>query len=310
MEKSISVVIPVFRSAATLRELYRRLESVLSNLTDHWEIILVDDASNDGTFAAMLDLRNLDDRVKLVRFSYNMGQHNATLCGLTRAVGDYVFTLDDDLQNPPEEIPNFINKMNEGYDLVIGRIVGGKRHSWWRNIASTLMQSLVSHILEKPKDLTLSPMKCMSRRTLKGVTSFTGRHVYIPALLFRSTPHDRICNIPVAHHPRLAGRGNYTLSKLFRLASFLVINYSRLPLRLVTAWGLFLSVASIAFATYTVIRSLIYGNTHIGWPSLAVLISFLSGNILLCVGVLGEYIGRLVDESYRNGQFPIFEERS
>lgn len=308
MKKLISVVIPVFRSGTILDELYQRLETVLSSLTDHWEIILVDDASNDGTFDRMSELHNRDNRVKLVRFARNMGQHHATLCGLRRAGGDYVLTLDDDLQNPPEEIPHFLAKIEEGYDLVIGRITGGKRHSWWRNIASAAMQSLVSRILGKPRGLALSSFRCMTRRTLGGITSFTGMHIYIPALMLSSTPPERICNIPVAHHPRLAGSSNYTLRKLFKLVSYLLVNYSRLPLRLVTAWGFFLSFASIGFALFIVIKALVYGTHYTGWPSLAVLILFLSGNILLCMGILGEYIGRLVDENSRASQFPIFEE--
>ena len=305
---SISIVIPVYRSGPMLQELYQRLHAVLSSLTDHWEIILVDDASNDGTFSRMLELRDRDNRVKLVRFARNMGQHHATLCGLQRASGDYVFTMDDDLQNPPEEIPKFITKIDEGYDLVIGRISGGKKHAWWRNIASAAMQALVSKILGKPKDIDLTPLKCMSRRTLKGITAFTRTHVYIPALMLSATPRDRICNIPVAHHPRLVGRSNYTLSKLFKVISYLLINYSRLPLRLVTAWGFFLSIASISYAFYIIIEVLIYGAKISGWPSLAVLVSFLSGNILLCMGILGEYVGRLVDETSSASQFPIFEE--
>lgn len=307
-EKSISVVIPVFRSGPMLDILYRRLLAVLTPLTAHWEIILVDDGSNDGTFDHMLNLHKRDNRVKLVRFARNMGQHHATLCGLQRASGDYILTLDDDLQNPPEEIPNFLAKMEEGYDLVIGRITGSKQHAWWRNIASTAMQALVSYILDKPKELALSPLKCMSRRTLSGITSFTGRHVYIPALMLSSTPPDRMCNIPVEHHPRQTGSSNYTLRKLFSLISYLIINYSRLPLRLVTAWGIFLSIASVIFALFIAINALMYRSYFIGWPSLAVLISFLSGNILLCIGILGEYIGRLVDENSRASQFQIFEE--
>jgi len=308
VSKSISVVIPVFRSGQMLEELYRRLHAVLSGITDHWEIILVDDASNDGTFDRMLEIRSRDERVKLVRFARNMGQHHATLCGLKRASGDFVFTLDDDLQNPPEEIPKFIEKMDEGYDLVIGRIAGGKKHAWWRNIASSAMQALVSYILGKPKDIDLTPLKCMSRRTLQGMTAFTGTHVYIPALMLSSTPADRICNIPVAHHPRMAGRSTYTVAKLFKVISYLLINYSRLPLRLVTAWGFFLSFASFGYAFYIVFKVLVYGAAVSGWPSLAVLVSFLSGNILLCMGILGEYVGRLVDETANASQFPIFEE--
>lgn len=308
MNKTVSIVIPVFRSGALLEELYLRLHAVLSSLTSQWEIILVDDASNDGTFNRMLELRSRDKRVKLIRFARNMGQHQATLCGLQHATGDYVLTLDDDIQNPPEEIPRFIAKIDEGYDLVIGRIVGSKKHHWLRNLASLAIQILVAHILGKPKDLALSSYRGMTRRVVNGMASFKGTHVYIPALMLCSVPPERVCNISVQHNPRPIGKSTYTLRKLLKLSSYLLINHSRLPLRFVTTWGFVVSLASLGFALVIVIKVLVYGSQFTGWPSLAVLVSFLSGNILLCIGILGEYIGRLVDENTKSSQFPIFEE--
>lgn len=308
MNKTISIVIPVFRSGSLLEELCLRLQAVLSSLTEYWEIILVDDASNDGTFDQMLELRNRDSRVKLIRFARNMGQHQATLCGLQRATGDYVLTLDDDMQNPPEEIPRFIAKIDEGYDLVIGRIAGNKKHHWLRNFASLTIQTLVAHILGKPKDLALSSYRGMTRRVVNGMASFKGTHVYIPALMLCSAPPERICNISVQHNPRPIGKSTYTLRKLLKLSSYLLINHSRLPLRFVTTWGFVVSIASLGFALVIIIKVLVYGSPLAGWPSLAVLISFLCGNILFCMGILGEYIGRLVDENTKSSQFPIFEE--
>lgn len=307
--RSISVVIPVFRSAPILAELYQRLAAVLSPLASDWEIIFVDDASGDGTFERLVELRERDPRVKLVRFARNAGQHHATLCGLQRAAGELVFTMDDDLQNPPEEIPAFIARIDQGYDLVIGKITGGKRHSPLRNLASSAVQALVSLILNKPRELSLSSFRCMTRRTLSGMTSFTGKHVYIPALMLGSTPADRICNVPVSHHARFRGESNYTLRKLFKLFSYLLINHSYLPLRLVSVWGFALSVASIGYAFFIVVKALLFGVKVAGWPSLAVLVSFLSGNVLFGMGILGEYIGRLVDDSSHAAQFPVFEER-
>ena len=308
MKKSISVVIPVFRCRDLLEELYQRLQSVLTPLTDYWEIILVDDASNDGTFDRMLELHDSDKRVKLIRFSRNMGQHHATLCGLQRAVGDYVFTLDDDLQNPPEEIPRFLAKIDEGFDLVIGRITGGKKHNWFRNFASSVVQSLVGSILGKPKELALSSYRGMTKQVVSGMASFKGKHVYIPALMLNSVPPERLCNILVSHNPRPIGKSTYTLRKLFKLFSYLLINHSRFPLRVVTTWGFLVSIASLSYALLIVVKVGLYGSQFSGWASLAVLISFLSGNILFCIGILGEYIGRLVSENTSSRQFPIFEE--
>jgi glycosyltransferase involved in cell wall biosynthesis len=303
----ISVVIPVYRSKATLDTLYERIRHVLDENAAEWEIVLVDDASNDGTFQHMLGLHERDPRVKVVRFACNMGQHQATLCGLQRAKGRYVFTLDDDLQNPPEEIPRFIEKMNEGYDLVIGKIVTTKKHSAPRNLSSRIVQWLVSRILGKPRDLYLSSYRCMSRRVAQSMGAFKGVHAYLPALIFSSVPIDRIANLDVTHDERAHGRSTYTLRRMIKLASFLLINHSYLPLRFMVGWGMVLSLASLMYAAGTVAYVLLGGHLVTGWPSLAVLISFLCGNILLFMGIVGEYVGRLVEEQSRPRQFPIFE---
>jgi glycosyltransferase involved in cell wall biosynthesis len=305
---SISVVVPVYRSGEQLHALYDRLRAVLDATGRQWEVILVDDASGDGTFDVMLELHRRDPRVRLVRFAKNSGQQHATLCGMSRARGDCVITLDDDLQNPPEEIPRFIERLEQGYDLVIGRIEGAKKHRAYRNIGSTLVQRLASRIIGKPRHLALSSYRAISRRAVDIMVSYAGTHVYLPALMFTAVPVDRVTNLSVAHHARGAGRSTYTTRKLLKLASYLLINHSSLPLRLATLWGFVVSLASLAYAVWVAVRVLLHGSPITGWPTLAVLVSFLSGNVMLCLGVLGEYIGRLVQENSRIAQFPVFEE--
>ncbi len=304
----ISVVVPVYRSGEQLPALYARLRPVLDAIDPAWELILVDDASGDGTFEAMLALRDEDPRVRLVRFARNAGQQHATLCGLTRARGDYVITLDDDLQNPPEEIPRFLERLQAGDDLVIGRIEGGKQHKAYRNLGSRTVQALAARIVGKPDHIALSSYRGMSRRAVDSIAAYAGAHVYLPALMFSAVPVDRISNIAVPHHPRSAGQSTYTTRKLVKLASNLLINYSSMPLRAVTLWGFVVSIASVAFAAWIAIRVLVNGSPVSGWPTVVVLVAFLSGNIMLCLGVLGEYIGRLVQENSRLAQFPVYEE--
>lgn len=308
MSRSISVVIPVFRSGSILDTLYQRLQPILDRESDDWEVLLVDDASNDGTFDCMLRLHQRDARIKVIRFARNMGQHHATLCGLQRARGDYVFTLDDDLQHSPEDIPGFLEQIDQGHDIVIGAITGEKKHSWFRNLGSRAIQSLVVHILHKPPGLSLSSYRCLSRRAVDAMASFTGAHPYMPALMLGTVPPDRITNIAIDHHARVSGRSQYTLGKLVKLASYLVINHSSIPLRLLTIWGLLLSMASVVYAGYIAVDVLTNGSAVKGWPTLAIMVSFLSGSMLLGIGVLGEYIGRLVNENSRAGQSPVFEE--
>ena len=304
----MSVVVPVYRSGQQLNALYARLRPVLDAIDPAWELILVDDASGDGTFDVMRALREADPRVRLIRFVRNAGQQNATLCGLTRARGQFVFTLDDDLQNPPEEIPRFIERLRAGDDLVIGRIEGEKQHQGYRNLGSRLVQALSARIVGKPRHISLSSYRGMSRRAVDGIAAYAGAHVYLPALMFSAVPVDRISNIPVPHHPRNAGRSTYTTRKLLKLASNLLINYSNLPLRAVTLWGFFVSIASVAYAAWIAIRVFLHGSPITGWPTVVVLVAFLSGNIMLSLGVLGEYIGRLVQENSRLAQFPVYEE--
>src|SRR3546814_909067 len=252
MDRMISVVIPVFRSGDMLEALHARVTSVLADLGGDWEIIMVDDASNDGTFARMCELHQRDQRVKAIRFARNMGQHHATLCGIKRARGDVVVTLDDDLQNPPEEIPALLAKLDEGNDLVIGKIRERKRHSAWRNFCSSMMQALVSKILEKPRDLSLSSYRAMSRRGADALAAYNGVQTYLPALMFGSIPHDRIANVDVAHEQRGQGSSTYTLRKLLKLSSHLLINNSRIPLR---ATSILVFVASVASIVYEIGRA-------------------------------------------------------
>jgi undecaprenyl-phosphate 4-deoxy-4-formamido-L-arabinose transferase len=303
----ISVVVPVFRSGPTLPALHARIADVLSGIASDWELILVDDASGDGTFGHMLALRNHDPRVRLVRFGRNMGQHHATLCGIKAARGDVVVTLDDDLQNPPEEIPAFLAKLDEGYDLVIGRIRDEKKHSAWRNFSSAFVQRLVGMVLGKPRDLSLSSYRAMTRRAASVLGTYRGVQTYLPALFFGLVPHERIANVDVAHDPRRHGASNYTLRKLLKLTSYLLINHSSIPLRLASALGLLTSVASAVFAAYLVLGALLHGTAVKGWTSLAVLITLVGGAILMSLGIVGEYIGRLLVESSAPEQFPVFE---
>jgi len=307
MKRSISIVVPVYKSGPMLKALYERVRAVADGMSDSWELILVDDASGDGTFEHMQKLRESDPRVRLIRFARNMGQPHATLCGLQRVRNDIVFTLDDDLQNPPEEMPRLLDKLDEGYDLVIGKLEV-KRHSPWRNFASWMVHSLASHITGKPKGISMSSQRCMTRRAADSIASYSGANPYLTALIFSSVPVERITNLDVSHDERSAGTSTYTLAKLIKLTSFLLINHSRLPLRFVAYWGLLLSVLSLCFTAWIIIRVLFFGSTATGWPSLAVLITFLSGNIFLCIGILGEYIGRILQENVRTNQFPIFDE--
>lgn len=310
-DHSISVVVPVYRSAELMPTLYERLSGQLDKLSSDWEIILVDDASPDASWEKACAIRKDDPRVRIIRLSRNHGQQHATLCGIGYAVKDLVFTIDDDLQCFPEDLPLFVNALRSGKQVVIGRIPSSrKRHAWWRNFGSRLNQQLSGKILGKPDDLALSSFRAMTRNVAKKLTLYKGAHPHIGALLLKSVPPELIGNVDIRHAARGDGAAStYSLSKLIKTLSYLLINHSYAPLRLMIAWGVTISIASFAYALWVVVGGVFWGYTLPGWASLAVLVSFLSGNILLALGVLGEYVGRLVEEASNATQFSIFEEQ-
>jgi glycosyltransferase involved in cell wall biosynthesis len=300
----ISVVVPVFRSAALLPSLAQRLKSALDAEERPWEIIMVDDASPDDSYAVMQRLRAADPRIRIVQLARNHGQQHATLCGLNYARGEEVVTIDDDLQNPPEEIAPLLAKLREGHAAVIGRITD-KRHGWWRNAGSRAHQRFAERIIGKPPGLYLSSFRALSRPAVDRLARYKGAHPHISALLLKSVPASAIVNVDVRHDARAVGGGTYSLRKLLKTASFLLINHSYIPLRFMTGWGFILSVLSLLFAAWVVMRVLFFGQAVQGWPSLAVLVAFLSGNILMALGIVGEYLGRLVEEYSVSDQFAI-----
>lgn len=308
---SLSVVVPVFGSGKLLRHLYERCVSLLSEFTNDWELILVDDASPDDSWAVACSLRDKDRRVRVIRFAHNHGQQHATLCGLGYATKNFVVTIDDDLQCYPEDIPLFIEVLKSGKEVVIGQIERkNKRHAWWRNFGSRINQQLAGRIIGKPSHLGLSSYRAMTSRVAMRLVAYQGAHPHIAALLFKSVPAECIANVNIRHASRGdGGRSSYSWAKLIKTLSYLLINHSYLPLRFMIVWGFVISFASLAFALLVLVRGVLFGYPTTGWASLAVLVSFLSGNILLALGVVGEYLGRLVEEASNITQFSIFEER-
>jgi len=303
----ISVVVPVYRSAPLLPQLAERLKGVLEAQARPWEIIMVDDASPDDSYAVMQRLRAADPRVRIVQLARNHGQQHATLCGLNYARGDEVVTIDDDLQNPPEEIARLLARLREGAAAVIGRITD-KRHGWWRNAGSRAHQYLAERIIAKPRGLYLSSFRALSRSAVDRLVRYKGAHPHISALLLKSVPPAAVVNVDVRHDARSVGGSTYSLRKLVKTGSFLLFNHSYIPLRFMTAWGFILSLLSLLFAGWVVIRVAFFADSVQGWPSLAVLVAFLSGNILMALGVVGEYLGRLVEEFSVSEQFAVHRE--
>lgn len=291
-----SIVVPVYNSEKSLEQLYARLNQVFQHdLQQSFELILVDDGSSDGSWEVMRKLRACDPNVKIIRLTGNVGQHYALLCGFRFCCGQWIITMDDDLQNPPEEIPKLIRKMSEGFDLIIG-IQEKKHHSWYRNLGTHLMDQLNNWIFQKPRDLKFSNFKLFTRDALQAmIANLTPNYVYLAAAILQGLPHDRIANVTVKHSHRQYGHSQYSMLKLFSLSSNLLINHSVIPLRAGIYLGLAISVMCLMFTGFVLLRVLLYGPIKVvGWASLIVFITFLFGILFIFLGIIGEYLYRIL----------------
>ena len=228
----ISVVIPAYRSSESLPILVGRLETVFRQSGQKYEVVVVNDCSPDDTWSVLKALKGGRPWLKIIRLLRNSGEHNALLCGFSIAKGDVIVTMDDDLQNPPEEIPGLVAQIDEGYDLAIGSY-GNKLHTRGRNLAGGLIDDLQRSIFGLPKDFQLTSFRAVRRAVIDNVVAMSTAFPYITSMLLSHT--SRYINVPVRHDPRSFGQSNYNLSRSLRLAFNLLLNYSSYPLYFVIA---------------------------------------------------------------------------
>lgn len=286
----ISVVVPVYNSAEMLPELFSGIDNVFTKLQKSYQLILIDDGSNDNSWRVMEGLKNKNpEKVIAIKFSENFGQHKAILCGFNYCKGSLVLTMDDDLQHPPEEIPKLIAKFEEtNADVIYGMPID-KKHSLIRNAGSELLK-------KKPADSSQKGSGGSSFRLMKQEVMLEVRDSHHYNFLFLdATIHQftsNIAHVDVEHHPRKAGKSGYTLSKLISLYLNIVINYSAAPLKIMTYGGLFASIFAFLFGVRFIIIKLKY-NVPLGYTSLIVSILFSTGIILFCLGIIGQYLYKL-----------------
>lgn len=247
-----SIVIPVYNSAQSLLELYERIKKVMENNGIEFEIIMVDDQSRDESYQVMKKLREQDKRVKIIKLACNAGQHSATLCGIRYAKGDYVITMDDDLQQLPEEIPRLFDKIKEGYYDVVFGIPYAKKHRFYRNWGSKLIDKCLNLIYDKPPDLKVSSFRIMHREMALKLAKTNRENIYLAALILKNTSH--IANQEVKHDRRKYGASNYNLRKSFRLALDLLFNYSDLPFKVISfLWIIFFILISVFLVSFFIL---------------------------------------------------------
>jgi glycosyltransferase involved in cell wall biosynthesis len=285
----LSIVIPVYRGAATIGRLVDALSSL--NPVGGLEIVLVNDGSPDNSGEVCQGLvRNAFVPLIYVEHARNYGEHNAVMTGLRHATGAYVITMDDDLQNPPEEVIRLYDHARLGnWDVVYTRYAA-KQHEGWRNLGSRFANAVADHLLDKPKGLYLSSFRCMSALVVRSVTRYQGPYPYVDGLIMEVT--QRIDSIEVRHLPRVEGRSNYNLRRLVRLWLNLATSFSLAPLRLAIYAGVFMALLGAIGAVATIVEALFLRDTPSGWASTMTVILLVAGVQSMILGVLGEYVGR------------------
>ncbi len=286
----LSVVIPVYNSELTISKLVITLIQTLKNY--NLEIVLVNDASNDRSEAICTTIAKENSRVKFISLRKNSGEHNAVICGLNYCSGDYIAIIDDDFQNPPSEIIKLLHAARKNNLDVVYAKYQTKQHSVFRNICSQLTNYLANHLINKPAGLYLSSFKVISKDILPDIIAYKGPFPYIDALVLRCTSN--IGSETVLHEHREHGQSNYTMKKLLSLYLNMFINFSYKPLRFVTVSGFVISIASAVLAAYILYEKLFLTNITPGWTFISILLLFSIGLTFVVIGLLGEYIGKIL----------------
>lgn len=289
-----SVVIPVYNSEPIVATTVARTKEFFESQQLAYEIILVNDGSHDNSWQVIEQIAKDSQHVVAINLLHNYGQHSANLCGFKHSTGDYVITMDDDLQNPPEEIIHLIEKAAQGYDLVIGQF-REKMHVFYRRIGTVLIRAVNQRIFGSPKDLILTNFRIIRRDVIDRICNYRTSYPYVPglALMFSNNRS----NVLVEHKQRSVGKSNYNLLKILKLVSTILFNYSSYPLRLVSGIGICLSLLSFLLGAFYLVTAMINGTNVPGWTSLVVLVSFYNGVVMLLLGMLGEYSVRLLRQS-------------
>lgn len=288
----VSIVIPVCDSPA-LDALVTGIEEAFRGRTEDYEVVFVDDGSPDARIWPTLQrLAAQHPRVRAVQLTRNFGQQPATLCGLREARGDVMITMDDDLQHDPRDIPLLLE--HAGHDIVIAQFTR-KQHHLLRRFASRAKMLFDEIVIGKPKGLQLSSFRLLNRTVVDGILSIHTPNPFLPALMFHVSKD--VVGITAGHNPRAAGRSGYTLGKLIRLFANLIINNSSLLLRCAAYAGMFLALVSFGIAASVVYRRIVHGIRVQGWASLFVAILLIGGLLLVSVGIMGEYLIRILESS-------------
>jgi glycosyltransferase involved in cell wall biosynthesis len=287
-----SIVVPVFNATTTLDQLVQRIEAVFAGLPqfDH-EIVFVDDASvRPETWPILQRIALEHDNVRAVQLMRNFGQTPATICGMRLTRGHYIITLDDDLQHAPEDIPLLIAERE--HDVVFAQF-RKLRHSLPKRLLSSMKNRILSFLIDKPRGLQLTSFRLMRRELVRAMLSVVASpQATLPPLLFFMTRD--VATVQVQHNPRFEGESNYTLSRVLKMARDLVLNETVLLLRLMGRLGFGIAFLSLLGGIAVLASKVFLSTAVVGWASIMIVLLVVGGLILFCLGIIGEYLARLI----------------
>lgn len=303
--QKISFVIPCYGSEHSIEKVINEINKSMQQASLYeWEIVMVSDCSYDNVFSVIKQLAKSDRRLKALRFTKNYGQHAATLAGFKYASGDIIIAVDDDGQTPVDESHKLIEKINEGYDVVFAGYKQ-KKHNVFRNIASKINIFMMERLVGKPKGVPVNSFFAVKRIIANEMVKYDNPYPYLGGLIFRVTKN--IGSVEVNHRERLQGKSGYKFSTLLKLWLNGFTAFSVKPLRLSSYIGAASAFIGFIYGIYIIIRKILTNTTPIGYSSLMASILFFSGMILMVLGIIGEYIGRIYICINKSPQYVIAE---
>jgi len=297
-----SVIIPVYNGEKTVRRLFERINATLLNKSP-FEVIFIYDCGKDNSWNELVKLKaDFPEVIKVIRMSRNFGQHNALICGFEHASGDFVITMDEDLQHAPEDIVKLIEKQAEDdYDVVYGKYEI-RKHSGFRNLSSTLLKKIID-IGVPDIHPDYSAFRLIKKTISKSLTEMRNSYTFLDGYISWVTTHCSSCL--VSHSERQGGVSAYTFKKLVGHTINIFVTFSNLPIRLLTTMSFLVLVFMSAYSIYVLIRKLLYNDLALGYPSLIITIGFGVGLIMLALGIIGEYIFRINLKTTRRPNYNI-----
>jgi len=299
-ENLVSIIIPTFKAEHSIYKLCKELLNIFSN--HKIEIIIVNDCSPDNTHQECLKLiTEHSNQFTYIKLSKNVGEHNAVMAGLRYSKGDWVIIMDDDFQNPPKEALKLLDySISNKFDVIYGDY-GIKKHNFFRNLISKINDVSANYIINKPRNLYLSSFKSISKKIVKRLTEYNGPYPYIDGLIFSLTSN--ITSIKTQHDERKIGSSGYSFLKLLKLYGNMATNFSTIPIHICSVAGLIIALISGIFAIATVIEKILNPSLLVGYTSIFIAIIFFAGVQLIFIGLLGEYIGKVLKNVNKEPQY-------